>query len=407
MCTLTSDLGDGPDTLLRESDVISLHCPLTPECNKMNRRRFIAFALASSLASASAEEQRKFRVAVIGHTGRGNYGHDLDKVWRLLPETEIVAVADADAKGLAAELKKLKLDRGFADYRAMLAEVKPDIVAICPRCIDQHRDMALAAIECGARGIYIEKPLCRSLAEADEIIAACERRNVKLAVAHRNRYHPALPVVTRMVKEGAIGELQELRGRGKEDERGGVLDLWVLGAHVFNLAHYFAGRPLACTAGLLQDGRPVTRADIQEGAEGVGPVAGNELHARFETERGVPFLFRSVRLAGNKAAGFGLQLVGTKGTIDLRVDMDPFAVLLASGKPVGPAGDDAVAPVKSHELAARDLLAAMREDRAPLCDAKAGRMTIEMISAVLESHRTGGRRVTFPLATRQNPLSLV
>ncbi len=371
----------------------------------MNRRQFLAVAATSGITFALRAGERKLRVAVIGHTGRGNYGHSLDTMWLHLPETEIVAVADADEKGLAAAQKKLKLDRGFRDYRAMLAEVKPDIVAIAPRHIDQHRDMALAAIESGARGVYMEKPFCRSLAEADEIVAACERRNVKFALAHNYRHHPALPVVERMVKDGAIGQLVELRGRGKEDERGGVLDLWVLGSHVFNLAHHLAGNPLACTAKLLQDGRPVVRADIQDGGEGVGSVAGNELHARFEMERGVPVLFRSVRRAGSKAAGFGLQLVGTKGTVDLRVGMDPFARL--ADKPIGPSGPDVLKQVNSQEPAGRDLLAAIRDDRAPLCDARAGRVTIEMICAVLESHRLGGQRVTFPLQTRQNPLTLL
>jgi predicted dehydrogenase len=67
-------------------------------------------------------------------------------MWLSLPETEIVAIADADATGLAAELKKLKLTKGYADYHAMLAETKSDLVAIGPRHIDQHRDMCLAAI---------------------------------------------------------------------------------------------------------------------------------------------------------------------------------------------------------------------------------------------------------------------
>jgi hypothetical protein len=35
----------------------------------------------------------RYRVAVIGRTGRGNYGHDMDVVWRDLPNVEIVAVS--------------------------------------------------------------------------------------------------------------------------------------------------------------------------------------------------------------------------------------------------------------------------------------------------------------------------
>ena len=37
-------------------------------------------------------------MGVIGHTGRGNYGHGLDTVWQKLPDTEIEAVADAHVK---------------------------------------------------------------------------------------------------------------------------------------------------------------------------------------------------------------------------------------------------------------------------------------------------------------------
>ncbi len=304
----------------------------------MNRRQFISTTIAGGLActARAAEGERKLRVAVIGHTGRGNYGHGLDAMWLRLPETEIVAVADADEKGLAAEVKKLKLSKGFADYRVMLAEAKPDIVAIAPRFIDEHRDMALVAVAAGVRGIYSEKPLCRTPAEADEIVSACERRQVKLAVAHVGRYHPALPVVERLVKEGGIGRLLEMRARGKEDSRGGALDLWVLGSHVLNIATVFGGRPVACSGALLQNGRPVVRSDVKEGDEGVGPLAGNEVHARFEMERSVPLFFDSVQNAGEKAAGFGVQLIGTKGIVDLRSDREPFAQLLA-GSPFLPA----------------------------------------------------------------------
>ena len=57
------------------------------------------------------------RVAVIGHTGRGNYGHGLDVVWQQIEGVQIVAVADANRAGLANELKKLKIERGYADFR--------------------------------------------------------------------------------------------------------------------------------------------------------------------------------------------------------------------------------------------------------------------------------------------------
>lgn len=390
----------------------------------MNRRQFLTTSIAAGVAftTRAAEGERKLRVAVIGHTGHGDYGHGLDVVWLRMPEVEIVAVADADLAGLEKAKKKLKLERGFADYRQMLTEVKPDIVAVAPRHVDEHHDMTLAAIEAGARGIYIEKPFCRTPAEADEIIAAADKRKVKVAIAHRNRYHPSLPAIERMLKDEAIGRVLEIRMRGKEDARGGAQDLWVLGAHLLNLATFFGGAPKACTATLFQDGRPATKADVKDGAEGIGPIAGNAVHARFEMERGIPVFFDSIVNAGAKGAGFGLQLIGTKGIIDLRFDTEPLAQLLPGNpfQPVkeprawvpissaGPGQPEPIADIKeqvaSHLLPARDLLAAIREDRAPLCSAADGRTVIEMIMAVFESHRLNGQRVAWPLANRQNPL---
>lgn len=388
------------------------------------RRRFLGTVAASSLAfAARGADAPRPRVAVIGHTGRGDYGHGLDSMWLKLPETELVAVADADAKGLAAARERLKVTRGFADYRAMLAEVKPDIVAIGMRHVDQHRDLAVAAANAGAKGIYMEKPFCRTPAEADEIVAACEKHNVKLAVAHRNRWHPVLPVIDKLVKDGALGRLLEIRGRGKEDARGGALDLWVLGSHVLNLCCHFGGRPLACSATVLLAGKPVTRADVKDGAEGLGPLAGNEVHARFDLERGFPAYFDSIANAGDRAAGFGLQLVGTKVIIDLRVDQDPVAHFLAGNpfrpvkeprvwQPISTAGlgqpepkTDEVKDVMAHLTAGRDLLAAIQENRQPLCSARGGRTTVEMIAGVFESHRQNGQRVPLPLAERGNPLA--
>ncbi len=160
----------------------------------LGRRRFLAGVTAMTLASATAQpacgrqaRRPKYRVAVIGHTGRGNYGHGLDRVWLDVPETEIVAVADADEKGLAGSVKRLGIRQGFADYRKMLDEVKPDLVSVAPRWLDQHRDMVVAAAERGVRGIYLEKAMCRTPAEADEMVAACRKNHVKLAIAHQTR----------------------------------------------------------------------------------------------------------------------------------------------------------------------------------------------------------------------------
>ena len=188
----------------------------------MERRMFLASTAAALAApgALAAADGKKRRVAVIGHTGRGNYGHGLDTVWQQIEEAEIVGVADANPQGLGRAVKRLKTPRGFSDYRRMLDELKPEFVSVCPRHVDQHRDMTLAAIEAGVKGIYVEKPFVRTPAEADDLVEACDRHGAKVAVAHRNRYHPALPVIKQLLTDGKIGKLLEIRGRGKGDRRG-------------------------------------------------------------------------------------------------------------------------------------------------------------------------------------------
>jgi predicted dehydrogenase len=219
----------------------------------MKRRAFLVALVLAVVSSLAQTAQRPLTVGVVGHTGRGNYGHGLDTVWLKLPETRIVAVSDPDPAGRKVAEVRLQAAVGgadrvesFADHVAMFRKARPQIVAVCPRHIDAHAEIILAAIEAGVQGIYIEKPFVRTLAEADEIAKLCADKGVKLAIAHRNRYHPVLDVVKQLVAAGEIGELKEVRVRGKQDQRGGGLDLWVLGGHGFNLATLFTGPVISC-----------------------------------------------------------------------------------------------------------------------------------------------------------------
>ena len=61
--------------------------------------------------------------------------------------------------------------------------------------------------------------------------------------------------------------------------------------------------------------------------------------------------------------------------------------------------------VANHILAVHDLLAAIREDRSPLCSDVDGRATLEMVLGVYASHVQDGKVVSLPLATRTHPFA--
>ena len=359
------------------------------------------------------------KVAAIGRTGRGDWGHQIDELWAGLPGVALVAVADEAEEGLAKAVARHKLPAadGFRDWRKMLADVKPDIVAICMREIDCHAEMAIAAAEAGAKGVFLEKPFVPTLAAADAVIKACTKSNTKLSLAFVNRHSPAYAAARDLIEEGRIGKVLELRGRGKEDKRGGGQDLWVLGCHVFDMMADLGGAPQWCEASITAGGRPITPADMVAGPEGIGPIAGDAVAAMFGLADGPIGYFASVRDAGLKQPNFGLTIVGTSGAIHIRSDHVPHAYLREAPlwrvdkefpwRPIGPAGLDAtVAAITPEERsaermawgrrAAADLVDAIREDREPETGMYAGRTTVEMTAAVFAA-ALAGQRITLPL----------
>jgi len=385
----------------------------------------MASAVALALSKSAGAAQKKYRVAVIGRTGRGNYGHGLDEVWNDIEQAQVVAVADEDAKGRAKAAKRLKVEKTYADYREMLEKEHPDIVSVAPRWTDCHRDMVLACAEVGAH-VFLEKPMCRTLREADEMIAALEKKNLKLAIAHQRRYSPTMQRIQEIIAEGKLGDLLELRGRGKEDKRGAGFDLMCLGTHTMDLMRLIAGDPLWCFAEVRRGGRPVTKKDVLEGGEGYGPVAGDEINAMYRFGKLAVGYFSSHRARHGISERWGLQLYGSKGIITIgqggKKPRNSWFIDDPTWQPgrsnarwqqitsAGPGKPEPIKDVESisrgNRLIALDLTRAIETDTQPKGSMYDGRAAVEMIMAVYESHRVKGP-VVLPLKNRDHPLSLL
>jgi predicted dehydrogenase len=372
-------------------------------------------------------QQRKYNVAVIGHTGRGNYGHGLDVVWQAFDNVQIVAVADADAAGRAAAQQRLKAKNAYAEYRQMLQKERPHIVSVATRFLDEHHDMVLACADAGA-SIFLEKPMCRTLAEADEMVVACEKHHVKLAIAHQTRYSPRLQRVREAIASGLIGDVLEMRCRGKEDSRAGGQDLMVLGTHLMDLMRYLAGEARWCLARVGVVGKErvaaMTKADIRQGDEGMGLVAGDHIVAQYGFDRGIVGHFASQRCVRAKAEPdrFGLTIAGTRGVIQLTTGSLPPVYYLndpswfpgrgkVAWQPISSAGLGKPETLKDSSLGqgniwiVRDLMEAIEKDRQPRGSMYDGRAALEMILAVYESQRLRSA-VELPLKNRRQPLEM-
>ena len=172
--------------------------------------------------------------------------------------------------------------------------------------------LVLNCVERGAH-VYLEKPVAASVTEVDQMTAARDKAGVTVVVAHPWRGHPPIQrVAIPAIKAGKIGEPRLCRIYGMGGAHGGdqlFLDLY---PHFFDFLWQLFGAPLWCHAHLTQDGRSATPADVKEGVEGMGLVAGDGIKAYYEFPGGVAADFESYRGDG-KENPYRIDIHGTEG----------------------------------------------------------------------------------------------
>jgi len=334
----------------------------------------------------------KLRAAAIGRTGGGDFGHGLHLAFLDLHNVDMVAVADPDEAGRKRAADASGAARAYADYAEMLVEEHPDIVCVCPRWVDCHEDMLLACIEAGCH-VYCEKPLAADLSSADRIVSGAEKAGVKVAVAHQAVYLPQLKALKRMLDTGEIGPVYALQAFGKQDHRGGGEDMMVLGTHLFNIMRYLAGDVAWMFSQVTDSGREIGPADVREGHEPIGPIAGDSVYSYFAFESGVSGHFSSRADQPGGSRRYGMDILGRNGRIAFRGGAAESLSVYPHG--VWSPGDSAQAwkPVdvdqlplrEGNRLAVQDLVECIETGREPVSSARDARAALEMILGAYES----------------------
>lgn len=381
---------------------------------------------------------KRYRVAVIGSTGKGDYGHGLDTAFQEVERAEIVAVADDNAAGLKRAAERLKVEATFADYREMLDRVKPDVVCVGPRWITDRVAMLQAVASAGCH-VYCEKPFVAELEAADAIKSAFESNRRQLAMAHQWRAMSPVQRAFAEIRSGKFGRLLRMRARPKDDARGGGEELLVHGTHWFDLMIALAGPPRWVSGHIRVKGREATKTDRREGSEPVGPICGDSVLAVFGFGDGVIGTFDST---ANTAPGsrprtnndqpkaawdsvYGVTIECEDAVLQLR---QPGDVYIYPANGVLPDFDSLAwkklwiedwhftpehqpRPIRQEWLSlgnralANDLLDAIEKDREPLSPLRHATLITEMVQGVYASHFADGRRLPIPLGDRKHPLA--
>jgi predicted dehydrogenase len=182
----------------------------------MKRRNFVKSVTATGtgliilpagfLSGQSPGE--KLNIALIGAHGRGSqhYGS--------LKDQNIVAICDVHADNMALAAKEFPNAKQYIDWRKCLEQKDIDAVMICTP--DHHH--AFISIWAMNRGkhVYCEKPLGECVAEAREVRKVYIANKNKLATQHGTQRHAYenFDRVAELIRNGAIGELQEVAAWG-------------------------------------------------------------------------------------------------------------------------------------------------------------------------------------------------
>ena len=145
-------------------------------------------------------EPRRLGVIGVGHLGRHHA-----RILSAMPDARLTAVVDTNEQR-AAEIASASGTAALTDYRDLLGQVDGVVVAVPT---ELHAEIAVPFLERGTP-VLVEKPMSRTLADADRMIAAAAAGSAVLAVGHTERHNPAVAIALRLVKAPRFIEVHRL-----------------------------------------------------------------------------------------------------------------------------------------------------------------------------------------------------
>ena len=168
----------------------------------------------------------KYRVAIIGC---GRMGQNYAEAYTTYPDTEIVAIADANLQRRDVLGARFDIAALYPDVEVLLRDLVPDIaVVVTPT--KYMKDVVIACAEAGVKGISTEKPIAGCLQDADTMVEVCAERGVVFAGGNLQRAMNEVQEAASRLHSGEFGEIRgaSVHGFGGEISGGGCQHISVL-----------------------------------------------------------------------------------------------------------------------------------------------------------------------------------
>lgn len=133
------------------------------------------------------------------------------EAYKRCPNAKVVAAASINEDALSSFQKDFEIEATYLDYHEMLARDDLQLISVCvPNFL--HKEVTLAAAAQG-KHIVCEKPLATSVADAESMVKAASKHQVKLMYAEDWIFAPAVIRAVEICKEGGIGDVLYLRAK--------------------------------------------------------------------------------------------------------------------------------------------------------------------------------------------------
>ncbi len=324
----------------------------------------------------------------VGLIGLGEIGQVHLEALRSAPGGELVAVCDLDRRLLDAAGPG---PRAYLEASELIADPRVDAVDVClPHHL--HAPVALAALAAG-KHVLLEKPLARSTAECDEILAAATAAGRTVGVSHNQLLFEPHRRLAELIAAGELGKVRLLRAhlaiggkygtwRARPELAGGGL-LSDAGVHRVYVLRRLGGEVAAVSASMDAPGEE------------------DMLAVTFELESGALAVIDACYHAPAGVFDDRVEVTGTEGLARVG-GCEAFFERFAHGPQLELWRDGAWRPVNVEDgwresvvRSVQSFVAAVAEGCEPPVPGTEGRRVVELIEAAYASAREG-RRVPTP-----------
>lgn len=330
----------------------------------------------------------------VGVIGAGYWGPNIVRNLHEAPGAEAVAVADLSQERLEAIRKRFPAVRVTTDYHELLNDASIDAICVVTP-VGTHRKLAEEAFAAG-KHVFVEKPLARTVSDAEAIVRAGERAGKTLMVGHTFVYNPAVAVVKGILESGGIGEVHYLDSQRVNLglHQFDINVLWDLGPHDVSIALYWLDEEpewVQCTGACF----------VQAGIEDVvflmiGFPSGAIAHAHLSWL--APSKLRTTIVIGSKKMVVydDVQTVEKVKIYDQGVDKLEGDELRRSYR-AGDIHSPRVPMTEALQVEMRHFIECVRDGKTPRSDGEAGLQVVRVLELAMRSLRSGGARVAYRL----------